>query len=71
MNVVPLSIAYIAIFASAITFLFWTYGVSRLGPSQVREVPTLAQAASAALVVPGIAFVVGRARTSSRNGKRN
>ena len=62
MNVVPPSFAYIAIFASAITCLFWTYGVSRLGPiraGQVREVPTLAQTASAALVLSGIAFVEG------------
>jgi drug/metabolite transporter (DMT)-like permease len=86
---VLLSIAYIAIFASAIAFLFWTYGVSRLGPTRagqfvnlmpifgaglafsvLGEMPTLAQVAGAALVLSGIAFVEGRARTSPRNGER-
>ena len=34
---VVLSVAYIAIFASAIAFLFWTYGVSRLGPTRAGQ----------------------------------
>jgi drug/metabolite transporter (DMT)-like permease len=34
---VLLSIAYIAVFASAIAFLFWTYGVSRLGPTRAGQ----------------------------------
>jgi drug/metabolite transporter (DMT)-like permease len=34
---VLLSIAYIAIFASAIAFLLWTYGVSRLGPTRAGQ----------------------------------
>jgi drug/metabolite transporter (DMT)-like permease len=34
---VLMSIAYIAIFASAIAFLFWTYGVSRLGPTRAGQ----------------------------------
>jgi drug/metabolite transporter (DMT)-like permease len=34
---VLLSIAYIALFASAIAFLFWTYGVSRLGPARAGQ----------------------------------
>jgi len=32
-----LSIGYIAIFASAIAFLLWSYGVSRLGPARAGQ----------------------------------
>jgi drug/metabolite transporter (DMT)-like permease len=32
-----LSVAYIALFASAIAFLFWTYGVARLGPARAGQ----------------------------------
>ena len=34
---VLLSIAYMALFASAIAFQFWTYGVSRLGPTRAGQ----------------------------------
>jgi drug/metabolite transporter (DMT)-like permease len=34
---VLLSIGYIAVFASAIAFLFWTYGVSHLGPARAGQ----------------------------------
>ena len=87
---VLLSIAYVAMFASAIAFLFWTYGVSRLGPTRagqfvnlmpifgaalafcvLGEVPTLAQVGGAALVLSGIAFVEGRARTTRKSARQS
>jgi drug/metabolite transporter (DMT)-like permease len=34
---VLLSIGYIALFASALGFLFWSYGVSRLGPARAGQ----------------------------------
>jgi drug/metabolite transporter (DMT)-like permease len=50
---VLLSIAYIAIFASAIAFLFWTYGVSRLGPTRAGQFVNLMPIFGA-----GLAFAV-------------
>jgi drug/metabolite transporter (DMT)-like permease len=62
---VLLSIAYIAIFASAIAFLFWTYGVSRLGPTRAGQFVNLMPIFGAGLAfsllgeVPTLAQVVG------------
>jgi drug/metabolite transporter (DMT)-like permease len=50
---VLLSIAYIALFASAIAFLFWTYGVSRLGPIRAGQFVNLMPIFGA-----GLAFAV-------------
>jgi len=50
---VLLSIAYIALFASAIAFLFWTYGVSRLGPTRAGQFVNLMPIFGA-----GLAFAV-------------
>ncbi len=64
---VLLSIAYIAIFASAIAFLFWTYGVSRLGPTRAGQFVNLMPIFGAGLAfsvlgeVPTLAQVVGAA----------
>jgi len=62
-----LSIAYIAIFASAIAFLFWTYGVSRLGPTRAGQFVNLMPIFGAGLAfsvlgeVPTLAQVAGAA----------
>jgi drug/metabolite transporter (DMT)-like permease len=62
---VLLSIAYIAIFASAIAFLFWTYGVSRLGPTRAGQFVNLMPIFGAGLAfyvlgeVPTLAQVAG------------
>jgi drug/metabolite transporter (DMT)-like permease len=64
---VLLSIAYIAIFASAIAFLFWTYGVSRLGPTRAGQFVNLMPIFGAGLAfsvlgeVPTLAQVAGAA----------
>lgn len=64
---VLLSIAYIAIFASAIAFLFWTYGVSRLGPTRAGQFVNLMPIFGAGLAfsvlgeVPTVAQVAGAA----------
>jgi drug/metabolite transporter (DMT)-like permease len=64
---VLLSIAYIAVFASAIAFLFWTYGVSRLGPTRAGQFVNLMPIFGAGLAfsvlgeVPTQAQVVGAA----------
>ncbi len=50
---VLLSVGYIAVFASAIAFLLWTYGVSRLGPVRAGQFVNLMPVFGAAL-----AFVV-------------
>ena len=62
-----LSIAYIAIFASAIAFLFWTYGVSRIGPTRAGQFVNLMPIFGAGLAfgvlgeVPTLPQVVGAA----------
>jgi drug/metabolite transporter (DMT)-like permease len=64
---VLLSIAYIAVFASAIAFLFWTYGVSRLGPTRAGQFVNLMPIFGAGLAfsilgeVPTLAQVAGAA----------
>jgi EamA-like transporter family len=64
---VLLSIAYIAIFASAIAFLFWTYGVARLGPTRAGQFVNLMPIFGASLAfsvlgeVPTLAQVAGAA----------
>jgi drug/metabolite transporter (DMT)-like permease len=64
---VLLSIAYIAIFASAIAFLLWTYGVSRLGPTRAGQFVNLMPIFGAGLAysllgeVPTLGQVVGAA----------
>lgn len=64
---VLLSTAYIAIFASAIAFLFWTYGVSRLGPARAGQFVNLMPIFGAGLAfsvlgeVPTLAQVAGAA----------
>jgi drug/metabolite transporter (DMT)-like permease len=64
---VLLSIAYIAIFASALAFLFWTYGVSRLGPTRAGQFVNLMPIFGAGLAfsvlgeVPTPAQVIGAA----------
>ena len=64
---VMLSIAYIAIFASAIAFVFWTYGVSRLGPTRAGQFVNLMPIFGAGLAfsvlgeVPSLAQIAGAA----------
>ncbi len=64
---VLLSIAYIAIFASAIAFLLWTYGVSRLGPTRAGQFVNLMPIFGAALAfsvlgeIPTLAQIAGAA----------
>lgn len=64
---VLLSIAYIAVFASAIAFLFWTYGVSRLGPTRAGQFVNLMPIFGAGLAfcvlgeMPTLAQVAGAA----------
>ena len=64
---VLMSIAYIALFASAIAFLFWTYGVSRLGPNRAGQFVNLMPIFGAGLAfgvlgeVPTLAQVAGAA----------
>ena len=48
-----MSIGYIALFASAIAFLFWTYGVSKLGPARAGQYVNLMPVFGA-----GLAFIV-------------
>jgi drug/metabolite transporter (DMT)-like permease len=64
---VLLSIAYIAIFSSAIAFLFWTYGVSRIGPTRAGQFVNLMPIFGAGLAfgvlgeVPTLPQVIGAA----------
>jgi drug/metabolite transporter (DMT)-like permease len=64
---VLLSIAYIAIFSSTIAFLFWTYGVARIGPIRAGQFVNLMPIFGAGLAfgvlseVPTLAQVIGAA----------
>lgn len=64
---VLLSIAYIAVFSSAIAFLFWTYGVSRIGPARAGQFVNLMPIFGASLAfgvlgeVPTLPQVIGAA----------
>ena len=59
---VLLSIGYIALFASAITFLLWVYGVARLGPSRAGQFVHLMPVFGAALAV----IILGEMPTPSQ-----
>jgi drug/metabolite transporter (DMT)-like permease len=48
---VLLSVGYIAAFASAIAFLFWSYGVTRLGPARAAQFVQLMPIFGAALAI--------------------